>query len=635
MQIKKQQKRKFNLLKHFGKYLKKEWVFYLFVLILSLFSSAIGVGGSVVIQYAVTYTQLQDFKTVSIICGTLLGIFLIDWLFLYFQYFIVIKIGQRVSHRIRLDLYNKINQLPISFFDQNKAGKIISNFTNDAMAISTLLSDSLTDIIGNLVYFFGVIFGMFFISTTLTVISIVGITIILCIMFFLLKRSEKHFIGLQHALSDITAFLDEHLSAQSLIDIYNQQDQIMNEFKKINKKTSRIGYLSEVYSSLNIPVVLSLTNILTAIITIIGVVIIIRGDYKIFAGLNVNFDPENLISQIPEIPGIPHYEPAYLMNTARLTVFLILLRNALSPLTQMTQVFSIIMTAKAGANRIADVLAQKDEYYDYENIAISIVYDKYKENLKINDKNLLILEPSIEFKNVSFGYLPDKLVLKDISFKINKGDTIGIVGPTGSGKSTIINLINKMYSINSGEILIDNQSIENVDKNSLRKNISMVLQDTYFLDKTIKENLLLAKPNATDQEIQDACKLANCHDLIIKLKDGYDTKLQNNADIFSKGEKQLISIARAILHDVNLLIFDEATSSIDSKTEKQIQQAIEQLQKNKTSIMIAHRLSTIRHATKILVIKDGELLESGNHDELIALNGFYAKLYNSQLNVVE
>ncbi len=634
---KKNSNKQFKMIwKHFGHYLKEEKWSIIGVFMLAIVSSTIAIGGNVCIQYAMQYLPspggTANFARVSTICGIIIGIFCADWVILYFQYILTVKMGQRIAKRIRDDLYKKINNLPIRFFDQNKAGNIISNFTNDVNAISSLLSDNLTDIIGTIVYFVGVTIGMFFISVTLTFVTLALAAIILLSTSFFLKKSQPYFAQVQSTIADITGFLDEYIPAQALIDTYNQQELVFEKFKGINKKTAKAVYYSQVYGSASIPVTLSLTNISTAIITICAASMILTGHHDAFVGIKISF-----VYDEPTIVSPEQLEQLQVMNSSlRLTVFLILARNLMSPLVQLSNVFTVIMSAKAGTLRIIPVFEQKEEYTEFEKIVISIAYDKYKHEFEFTeDETHKVVEPKIEFKNVTFGYNPERPVLKDISFTINKGDFIGIVGPTGSGKTTIVNLITKLYEVDKGDILIDDTPISQVTKASLRNNISMVLQETFFFDKTVKENLKIANENATDEQIIEACKLANCHDLIMRLKDGYDTVLSNNADIFSKGEKQLLAIARAILYNVHILILDEATSSVDTKTEKQIQHAMNNLIKDKTSIMIAHRLSTIRDATKILVIKDGELIESGNHDELIELDGFYAKLYNSQLNVIE
>lgn len=580
-------------------------------------------GGAIIaimgLQVAMTSIKSGDWKLTAIVCGTVLAFYLVNWFILYSQFYVNSRISQRVSKKIRSDLFIKLNKLPIGYFDKNPAGDIMSRFINDVNNISVFLSDNFADLIGLFLWLTGIGIAIFLISWMLALITVVLFAIAIIWVWFKTKKSIPYFEKLQSTIGEFTSLLEEKIAGQFVVDLYEQQQAVRKEFDDMHHKLMNLWEEAQLYSFYSYPLTDLLINGITIIISAIGALFVI---FNVpFATINISIGQAN-----NQVDGL-----------ATITIYILLARNFLSPLGQLPSIVTIGLGTNVGVQRVQEVLRENEEFNPIEKLSISLSMDK--NNLKIkNEENYLntkILKPQIEFKHVDFGYDSNHKVLKDVSFKINSGDFIGIVGPTGSGKTTIINLLNKLYNPTKGDILIDNVSIKKINRNSLRKNISTVLQDTFFFSLNIKENIKLANPSASDDEIIEACKKAKCHDLILSLENGYETIINSSSNELSKGQRQLIAIARAIISDANLVIFDEATSSVDVKTEIQVQEAMEELLKNKTAILIAHRLSTIRNADKILVINQGELIESGNHEQLLKHDGFYAKLFNSQFDIID
>ncbi len=573
-------------------------------------------GGAIIATMALEVAMKSigsgDWKLTAIVCGTVLGFYLVNWFILYSQFYVNSRISQRVSKKIRSDLFIKLNKLPIGYFDKNPAGDIMSRFINDVNNVSVFLSDNFADLIGLFLWLTGIGIAIFLISWMLALITVVLFAIAIIWIWFKTKKSIPYFEKLQSTIGEFTSLLEEKIAGQFVVDLYEQQQAVRKEFDDMHHKLMNLWEEAQLYSFYSYPLTDLLINGITIIISAIGALFVI---FNVpFATINNQGNP-----------------------LATITIFILLARNFLSPLGQLPSIVTIGLGTNVGVQRVQEVLRENEEFNPIEKLSISLSMDK--NNLKIkNEENYLntkILKPQIEFKHVDFGYDSKHKVLKDVSFKINSGDFIGIVGPTGSGKTTIINLLNKLYDPVRGDILIDNVSIKKINRDSLRKNISTVLQDTFFFSLNIKENIKLANPSASDDEIIEACKKAKCHDLILSLENGYETIINSSSNELSKGQRQLIAIARAIISNANLVIFDEATSSVDVKTEIQVQEAMEELLKNKTAILIAHRLSTIRNADKILVINQGKLIESGNHEQLLKHDGFYAKLFNSQFDIID
>lgn len=594
-------------------YLKYYKLSLLVLVLTSLFSGFGTVAATLFLQFAINSVNANDFATTSIICGILIAYYACNWLVQFFQYSVNAKMSQKISKKIRNDIFTKLNNLSIKYFDENQTGDIMSRFINDVNNITVLLSDNFADLVGVLVWLFGIGIAIFIISWQLSLITIFLFIIAIIIVSFRIKKSLPYFKDLQDEIASFTSFLEEKIAGQSIIDLFEQQKLVKKEFDKIQYKVAQSWSDAQLQSFYTYPIIEFVTNIITICIYSIGILFII---------LNINFATINITS-------------GQSGSEAALIIFTLLSRNFLSPLSQLPPIINVALGAKVGVERVEDILDRKDEYNEIEKVAITLSMVANNVTIDNHESSHKTLKPKVEFQKVGFGYLANKKVLKDVSFKIEPGQFIGIVGPTGSGKSTIISLLAKLYDVEDGDILIDDVSIKIIDKKSFRNNVSLVLQDTFFFDLSIKENIKLSNPNATDEQIYFACQKACCHDLILALPNGYDTVISSFSEQLSKGQKQLIAIARAMISEANLVIFDEATSSVDVKTETKIQLAMEELLKNKTAIVIAHRLSTVRNADKILVIKEGKLIEEGTHSELIAQNGFYANLYNSQFDLID
>ena len=594
-------------------YLKYYKLSLLVLVLTSLFSGFGTVAATLFLQFAINSVNANDFATTSLICGILIAYYACNWLVQFFQYSVNAKMSQKISKKIRNDIFIKLNNLSIKYFDENQTGDIMSRFINDVNNITVLLSDNFADLVGVLVWLFGIGIAIFIISWQLSLITIFLFIIAIIIVSFRIKKSLPYFKDLQDEIASFTSFLEEKIAGQSIIDLFEQQKLVKKEFDKIQYKVAQSWSDAQLQSFYTYPIIEFVTNIITICIYSIGILFII---------LNINFATINITS-------------GQSGSEAALIIFTLLSRNFLSPLSQLPPIINVALGAKVGVERVEDILDRKDEYNEIEKVAITLSMVANNVTIDNYESNHKTLKPKVEFQKVGFGYLANKKVLKDVSFKIEPGQFIGIVGPTGSGKSTIISLLAKLYDVEDGDILIDDVSIKIIDKKSFRNNVSLVLQDTFFFDLSIKENIKLSNPNATDEQIYFACQKACCHDLILALPNGYDTVISSFSEQLSKGQKQLIAIARAMISEANLVIFDEATSSVDVKTETKIQLAMEELLKNKTAIVIAHRLSTVRNADKILVIKEGKLIEEGTHSELIAQNGFYANLYNSQFDLID
>lgn len=602
-----------KIIKFLITYLKYYKLSLLVLVLTSLFSGFGTVAATLFLQFAINSVNANDFATTSLICGILIAYYACNWLVQFFQYSVNAKMSQKISKKIRNDIFTKLNNLSIKYFDENQTGDIMSRFINDVNNITVLLSDNFADLVGVLVWLFGIGIAIFIISWQLSLITIFLFIIAIIIVSFRIKKSLPYFKDLQDEIASFTSFLEEKIAGQSIIELFEQQKLVKKEFDKIQYKVAQSWSDAQLQSFYTYPIIEFVTNIITICIYSIGILFII---------LNINFATINITS-------------GQSGSEAALIIFTLLSRNFLSPLSQLPPIINVALGAKVGVERVEDILDRKDEYNEIEKVAITLSMVANNVTIDNYGSNHKTLKPKVEFQKVGFGYLANKKVLKDVSFKIEPGQFIGIVGPTGSGKSTIISLLAKLYDVEDGDILIDDVSIKIIDKKSFRNNVSLVLQDTFFFDLSIKENIKLSNPNATDEQIYFACQKACCHDLILALPNGYDTVISSFSEQLSKGQKQLIAIARAMISEANLVIFDEATSSVDVKTETKIQLAMEELLKNKTAIVIAHRLSTVRNADKILVIKEGKLIEEGTHSELIAQNGFYANLYNSQFDLID
>lgn len=484
---------------------------------------------------------------------------------------------QDTMRDLRNACIEKINALPVKTLDSHPKGDILSRITNDIDAISNAMQQTFMNVISGVLMVCLAIFMMFRVNLVMTLCVLVIIPISYIIIKKIAKVSQKSFDVHQRALGDLSANVTESFSGYNEIILFGKQEESVKKFEKINENIRETAYKAQFLSYLMSPLLSLLTYLAIGVVSVIGTIYAIGG----------------------------------VITVGQLQAFVRFIWQVNEPLTQVSQLSSQIQSALSAMDRIHEFI-------------------EYEEETDVEVKEM-VFDGNVEFKDIRFGY-GKKEVLHGVSLEAKKGETVAIVGPTGSGKTTIVNLLMRFYDPNSGSIVIDGIDSININRRTLRDNIGMVLQDTWLFTGSIRENIRFSKPDATDEEIEQACKYANADEFISTLPNGYDTVIDEEADNISQGEKQLLTIARAILKDPKVLILDEATSSIDTKTEKNIQDAMDYLMEGRTSFIIAHRLSTIKNADKILVLKDGNIIECGNHNELMKENGFYANLYNSQFN---
>ncbi len=493
----------------------------------------------------------------------------------YFQYYTMVKIAAYTVRDMRRDLFDKLIVLPIKYYDTHHSGELMSRITNDLDNVSTCLNSSIDQIVCAVLNVIVTLIVMISISPKLTLISVITIPVLMIASIIIMKLTTKHFEKQQKSLGDLNGYIEEYISGQKVIKAFNKEKDVISDFDKYNLNLRRDGFKAQAYGSVIMPVMMSLNNISIAIICIVSGIMAIKGKISI----------------------------------GKITSFNKFSRQLSDPINEISQQMSIIQSALAGAERVFEIMDEKKEF----------------EGLSCNEK-LTNVKGKISFESVNFGY-DDKLVLKNFNLSVKPGETIAIVGPTGAGKTTIINLLTRFYDTNSGKILIDDKNIKDVSVYSLRNNLGIVLQDTVLFSMSVKDNLRFGKLNASDDEIVKACKYANADSFITKLPLKYDTILNEDVNNLSIGQKQLLNIARVILNNPKILILDEATSNVDTRTELKINEAMVRLMKGRTSFVIAHRLSTIRNADRIVVINDGRIVEIGNHSDLIKKRGVYFKMY--------
>jgi ATP-binding cassette subfamily B protein len=527
-------------------------------------------------------TGTFDFEYIKQIVIYLLTLYVISSLFSYIQEYVMAGVSQNVVRRMRDNVSDKINRLPLKYFDQNAVGDILSRVTNDTETISTTLQRGVTQIISSLVTVTGILIIMVTINPLLTLITLVSLPLSMFAITFVMKNSQKYFKGQQKEIGELNGHVEEIFSGHIIVKAYGKEDGAIEQFNAINKKLSTTTWKAQFLSGLIMPINNLISNLGYVMISIVGAILGIRG-----------------IITIGSIQAFLQYN-----------------KQLNHPIAMLGQITNQLQSAVAAAERVFQIIDETEEIKDETN---SIELDS--------------ITGDIEFKHVKFGYNEDSILIKDLNITASEGQTVAIVGPTGAGKTTLVNLIMRFYEVNGGEITIDGKNINNIKRNSLRHHIGMVLQDTWLFNGTIKENIAYGRENATDEEIIVAAKAAQAHHFIKTLSHGYDTVLNEEGTNLSQGQKQLLTIARAFLSDPGILILDEATSSIDTRTEIQIQKAMSNLSYGRTSFVIAHRLSTIKNASSILVMNHGDVIESGTHTELLNQDGFYADLYNSQFSL--
>lgn len=507
------------------------------------------------------------------------SLYLISTLLDTISRYIMGSASQKIVFNLRKRLRSKIDRVPLKFYDTNNTGDLISRVTNDLDQIGSNLNQALTQVIRSVLTVIGVIIMMFTINTWLTVISLVAIPLSVILAAFVMKRSQKQFANQASKLGALSGHVEESYTNQKIVKAFNKQDFTKEKFEKINSELATASIKANFFSGLIYPLITFVNNFSYVAVSIVACIFIAEGKLN----------------------------PGYLM------VFLQYTQQLTQPIAQMAQLSTTIQTLLARSERVFEVLDEKEEKADSKTA-----------------KQLSDLHGDVEFNNVKFGYTKGNVLMKDINLTTKQGQVVAIVGPTGAGKTTIVNLIMRFYELKGGNIKIDNTDIKKFTRSSLRKNIGMVLQDTWLFNGSIKDNIAYGKQDATMEEIVEASKLAQADHFINTLPDGYDTIINEEATNISAGQKQLLTIARAILQKPKILILDEATSSVDTRTEMLLQKAMSNLMQGRTSFVIAHRLSTIKDADNILVMNNGDIIEQGNHKELLKLKGEYFELYNSQ-----
>lgn len=516
----------------------------------------------------------------------------IAWLLVFFyagsallsfaQSFIMATVTQKISKTMRTDISQKINRLPLRYFDKSSYGDVLSRVTNDVDAIGQTLNQSIGSLVTSITMFGGALIMMFYNSWILALTSVGASVIGFVLMMVIMKKSQKHFVSQQRNLGSINGHIEEIYSGHNVVKVYNGGREAKKTFEEINENLYNSAWKSQFLSGLMMPIMQFIGNFGYVAVCVVGAALAING--------TISF-------------GV-------------IVAFMMYIRLFTQPLSQMAQAANNLQRAAAAGERVFEFLDER-ELEDESHKA----------------KTLQDIQGNVEFKHVKFGYTPEKTIINDFSTKIKQGQKVAIVGPTGAGKTTIVNLLMRFYELDGGEILLDGTPISQVPRENVHEQFCMVLQDTWLFEGTIKENIIFSKQGITDEQVINACKTVGLHHFIKTLPDGYDTILNDKASL-SEGQKQLITIARAMIQNAPLLILDEATSSVDTRTERIVQAAMDKLTVGRTSFVIAHRLSTIKNADMILVMKDGDIIESGRHNELLDKGGFYEELYNSQFEAV-
>ena len=520
-----------------------------------------------------------DFDKIGKILLTVLALYGVSALFSYIQGFIMTGVSQKLTYRMRKEISEKINRMPLNYFDTMTHGEVLSRVTNDVDTLSQSLNQSATQIITSVTTIIGVLIMMLSISPMMTLIALLILPVSMGLISVIVKHSQTHFRNQQEYLGHVNGQVEEVYGGQNIVRAFNKEEDVIKEFDETNEILYQSAWKSQFFSGMMMPIMQFVGNLGYVAVAIVGGYFVIQN--RIEVG-----DIQSFIQYV---------------------------RNFTQPITQVAQVANMLQSTAAAAERVFEFLDEDEEDQTVEH-PVSV------EGLKGN----------VEFEHVRFGYNEDRIIINDFSAKVKDGQKIAIVGPTGAGKTTMIKLLMRFYDVNEGAILVDGHNVKDFNRSELRQMFGMVLQDTWLFHGSIKDNIRYGKLDATDEEVIEAAKAAYVHRFVQTLPEGYDMELNEEANNVSQGQKQLLTIARAILADSPILILDEATSSVDTRTEERIQKAMDNLMKGRTSFVIAHRLSTIRDADMILVMKDGDIVEQGSHEELLKKNGFYAELYNSQ-----
>ena len=570
--------------------LSKHKIAIIIVMIFAIGSTIFSIVGPKILGNATTeiYTGLMnkingtggiDFAKIGKIILFALGLYAVSALFSMIQSYIMAGVAQKTTYKIRNELTEKINKLPMKYFDKRTNGEVLSIISNDVDTLSTGLNQSITQIITSIFTIIGILVMMLSISWEMTLVSLLILPISAVILKKVIGKSQKYFVKQQEYLGHVNGQVEEVYGGHNIVKVFGRENEAIKEFEKDNQELYKSGWRSQFLSGLMHPLMNFVGNVGYVAVAILGGYFAVKG--RITVGNIQSFIQYN--------------------------------KQFTQPIGQVAQISSTIQSMLAAAERIFEFLEEKEEV---EDVKKPLSTDGLKGNIK--------------FEHVHFGYDQEKTIINDFNADVKDGQKIAIVGPTGAGKTTMVKLLMRFYDVNSGAILLDGHNIKEFKRGELRKMFGMVLQDTWLFGGTIKENIKYSKPDATDSEVIESAKAAHVHHYIKTLSKGYDAKINEESTNISAGQKQLLTIARVILANPKILILDEATSSIDTRTEQQIQSAMDNLMKGRTSFIIAHRLSTIKNADLILVMDHGDIVEQGNHEELLAKDGFYAKLYNSQ-----
>lgn len=580
-----------TLLKHLNKY--KFSIF--FVIIFAIGSTVFSIVGPKILGNATTeifnglLSKLSggsgiDFYKIGRILTTLIVIYFISTVFSFIQGYIMTSISQKLTYKLRKEMAEKINRMPMNYFDTRTHGEVLSRITNDIDTLNQSLNQSMTQLITSISTIIGITVMMFSINVIMTIAVLCILPLAFIFIGIVVKSSQKYFKAQQEYLGHVNGQVEEIYGGHNIVKVFNGEKEAIEEFSKDNDILYNSAWKSQFLSGLMQPIMMFIGNLGYVAVAILG------GYYAIRGSITVG-----------DIQSFIQYT-----------------RNFIQPISQVAQVSNMLQAIAASSERVFEFLDEEEEDIYAEN-PISIEGIKGK----------------VEFEHVKFGYNPDKIIINDFSINVREGEKVAIVGPTGAGKTTLIKLLMRFYDINSGKILIDGHNIKDFNRGDLRKLFGMVLQETWLFNGTIKENIKYGKFDATDEEMKKAAESAEVSEFIESFSEGYDMVINEEVTNISQGQKQLLTIARAILKDPKILILDEATSSVDTRTEQKIQKAMDRLMEGRTSFIIAHRLSTIKNADIILVLKDGDIIEQGNHEELMKLNGFYKDLYNSQFENVK
>lgn len=571
-----------------GKYLKAYWIGIIVALVFAVLGTVLSIFAPKILQLigneiveALGADVPIDMARVGAIAVWLIVLYVASALFNFIQSIVMSVISVNISRRMRNDLSDKINKLPLSYFDRQSFGDILSRVTNDVDLIGQTLNQSLSQLVSSFTLIVGIIIMMFTISWQLTLVELVSVPVSFLLVMIIVKISQKHFRRQQNALGDINGIVEEIYSSHNVVKVFNGQEKAEREFEEINKVMASSALKGQFLSGMMMPVMNTVANISYVLVCLVGGMMAIKNNDVLFI--------------------------------TSIVAFISYVRSFNQPIEQLATVTNTLQSTAAASERVFDFLEQPEQAPDTGNKSIP----EFKGN--------------VEFRHVNFGYTPEKQIIFDFNCKVEAGQKIAIVGPTGAGKTTLVNLLMRFYETDSGEILIDGVSTKDMTREYVRGLFGMVLQDSWLFEGTIRENICYGNEDMSEETMIEACKAANVHHFIMSLPGGYNMVLNEEANI-SQGQRQLLTIARAMVDNAPMLILDEATSSVDTRTEQNIQEAMDRLMKGRTSFVIAHRLSTIKNADLILVMKNGNIIEQGNHEQLMAQGGFYSELYNSQFS---